>query len=85
MNYSQLNLLLNVVTITLLSIALALVLYFLAKRKGRNARLYFVLGLVPGINGFATVYLVGAPDLTLHARVDRLLSEQQHIQASPKI
>jgi hypothetical protein len=53
------------------------VLRSLAKAKGRNATLYFVLGIIPIVNVVAFAYLVGTPDLILHAKVDRLLSELQ--------
>lgn len=71
----QPNPLLGFVPLFLLSVPLAFVLYFLAKRKGADAPFFFVLGLLPLINWLATVYLVGAPDLVLHAKMDRLLSE----------
>jgi hypothetical protein len=80
---SQPNPLLGFVPILLLSIPLAFVLYFLAKRKGQNGPLYFVLGLLPFVNGFATVYIVGAPDLTLHAKMDRLLSHLELDASKP--
>ena len=82
---SELNPLLGFVPLLLISIPLAFVLYFLAKKKGQNAPLYFVLGLLPLVNGFATVYLVGAPDLALHAKMDRLLSEVNRIVANQTV
>jgi hypothetical protein len=66
---SQPTPLLGFLPILLLSIPLALVLYFLAERKGQNAPLYLLIGLIPLVNWLATVYLVGAPDLVLHAKI----------------
>jgi hypothetical protein len=60
----------------------AVVCYFLAKAKGRNGALFFVLGLIPFVNGFITVYIVGAPDLLLHAKMDRLLSELERSRST---
>jgi len=68
--------------ILLFSVPLAFVCRDLAKAKGRNAALFFVLGLLPVVNGYATVYLVGAPDLGLHTKLDRLLSELERIRST---
>jgi hypothetical protein len=68
--------------IAILSVPLAFVCYCLAKAKLRNAPLFFVLGLIPIVNGFITVYLVGAPDLGLHSKLDRLLPELERSRST---
>lgn len=78
----QPNPFLGFLPLILISIPIAFVLRSLAKAKGRNATLYFVLGIIPLANGFALAYLVGAPDLVLHAKVDRLLSELERSRAA---
>jgi threonine/homoserine/homoserine lactone efflux protein len=61
---------------------LAIVSYFVAKEKGRNAPLFVVLGLIPIVNMFSAFFLLAAADLTLHAKLDRLLAEIERQKAA---
>jgi hypothetical protein len=64
------------IPLLVLSMFLAVVCYRIAKEKGRNAVLFLVLGLIPIVNGLVALYVVGAPDLVLHAKIDSLLSRK---------
>ena len=55
----------------------AIVAYALAKAKGRNKILWAVLGLVPLANIFCTWYLVGATNLILEEKIDRILKHME--------
>jgi uncharacterized membrane-anchored protein len=58
-------------------ILLALISHMLAKQKGRNVVLWTILGLIPGINMICIYYFVGATNLTLEKKIDKLLRSQK--------
>lgn len=58
-------------------ILLALISHMLAKQKGRNVVLWTILGLIPGINMICIYYFVGATNLTLERKIDKLLKSQK--------
>ena len=72
---------LGFVPIPLLSIPWALCSTSLPRH---NAPLYFVLGVLPLVNWFATVFIVGAPDLVLRAKIDRLISDLRQVSQTQK-
>jgi uncharacterized BrkB/YihY/UPF0761 family membrane protein len=46
----------------------------LAKEKGKDITLWTVLSLIPLINFFVLLYLVGTPNTALDKKVDRILN-----------
>jgi uncharacterized BrkB/YihY/UPF0761 family membrane protein len=46
----------------------------LAKEKGKDITLWTVLSLIPVINFFVLLYLVGTPNTALDKKVDRILN-----------
>ena len=56
-----------------LSMALGITAYLLARDKGRNVILWTVLGVVPVVNFVCIWFVVGAANLRLERKVDQLL------------
>jgi hypothetical protein len=52
----------------------------LAKEKSKDVALWTVLGVIPGVNYFVLLYLVGAPNTGLEEKIDKLLSLLQKQQ-----
>ncbi len=46
----------------------------LAQDKGKNVTKYTILGCIPLLNYFATMYLVGATNKNLEDKIDQVLS-----------
>ena len=63
----------------LMCVPTAIVAYALAKTKGRNTILWTFLGIVPLVNIFCTWYLVGATNLIMEEKIDRIL---QHMEGA---
>ena len=57
----------------LMSIPMGIVAHVLAKQKGRHVVLWTILGIIPLVNMFCTWYLVGASNLLLEEKIDRIL------------
>jgi hypothetical protein len=55
------------------SIGLAWVGNLLAKEKGRDVRKWTILGAIPGVNIFATLYFIGAINRKLESRLERIM------------
>lgn len=58
----------------LMMIPLAIISNMLARQKGRNVALWTVLGLIPGVNMFCIYYFIGATNLKLEEKIDKLLN-----------
>ena len=52
---------------------LAYACFRLAEEKQRNAPLWALLGFIPFVNLFAIVYIVGATNLEVERKLDRVL------------
>jgi hypothetical protein len=50
------------------------VCYALASQKGYNTVIAVIAGLVPGLNFYVMMYLIGAKDRHLDAKLDNILS-----------
>ena len=57
----------------------------LAKEKGKNITLWTILGLVPDVNFYSLLYLLGAPSKVLEEKMDRILNLLQNQQHNLKI
>ena len=57
----------------------------LAKEKGKNITLWTILGLVPAVNFYSLLYLLGAPSKVLEEKMDRILNLLQNQQHNLKI
>jgi hypothetical protein len=71
---NQFNLLLSFLPLLLISLLFALLGHFLAKEKGRNVKLWTILGAIPFVNMFLMWFFVGAANLRLEKKIDQLLS-----------
>jgi hypothetical protein len=58
----------------LLSLVYGFIAFLLAKDKGRNVVLWTVLGFLPLVNFLVLPYFIGATNLRLEAKIDRLLN-----------
>jgi hypothetical protein len=63
--------------LVIISIFIAIPAYLLAKEKGRNVRLWTVLGLIPMVNFICMWFFVGAVNLRLEKKIDALLERNQ--------
>jgi len=52
----------------------------LAKEKGKDATLWTILGLIPGINIYSLLYLFGASSTILERKVDQILAQMKMMQ-----
>lgn len=55
----------------------SLVAHMLAKEKGRNVLLWTILGFIPVVNIFCMWFFVGAANLRLEEKIDRLLKSAE--------
>jgi hypothetical protein len=55
-----------------LGTVLGTILAFMARRKGRNPFLWFVLGFIPFVGAFAALVLASRPDVALLKRIGAL-------------
>ena len=62
------------VSFIVIYITVVLICYMLAKEKGKDITLWTVLSLIPLINFFVLLYLVGTPNTALDKKVDRILN-----------
>jgi len=51
--------------------------HMLAKEKGRNVLLWTILGFIPVVNIFCMWFFVGAANLRLEEKIDRLLKSTE--------
>lgn len=61
----------------LMLLIFGIVAHMLAKEKGRNVVLWTVLGFIPVVNIFCMLFFVGAANLRLEEKIDRLFKETQ--------
>jgi len=57
----------------LIGVFFAIPAAILAKEKGRNPVKWVILSLIPLVNGFCLMYLVGTPSSRIEEKVDLLL------------
>ena len=62
--------------LAMLSMAVGITAYLLARDKGRNVILWTVLGVVPVVNFVCIWFFVGAANLRLERKVDQLLDRR---------
>ena len=76
---AQADPLLSLLPLLVLSIVLGIVAHMLAKEKGRNVVKWTILGFIPVVNIYCLFFFVGAANLRLEDKIDRLLrnSEKQ--------
>jgi hypothetical protein len=73
MDYQPVSPALQFIPLVVLSMALGIVAYLLARDKGRNVVLWTVLGVIPVVNFFCIWFFVGAANLRLERKVEQLL------------
>lgn len=59
-----------------LTLSLGPVAFLLAREKGRNVVLWTILGFIPILNYFFLAFFMGAANLRLESKIDRLLEQQ---------
>jgi hypothetical protein len=57
----------------LMSIPILIMNIILAKRKGRNAVLYFVISIIPLAGYFAAIFLASLTDKSINDKINRIL------------
>lgn len=72
--------LITFVPFLLFSIPAAAVAFALSRQKGRNVVLWTLLGIIPMVNIFTTWFLVGATNLILDEKIDRILKRIENEQ-----
>ena len=65
--------LMSLLPMIVIGIPFALVAYHLAKEKNKNIALWTILALVPLVNAFAIPYLIGAQNVLLEKKIDRVV------------
>ncbi len=66
--------LLSMVPFTLMSLTVAVVANLLAREKGRPVAVWTLLGFIPLVNFVCIWYFVGAANLHLESKLDRILT-----------
>lgn len=61
-----------------------IVMVMLAHNKGRNVILWGVLGIVPFMSYIFMLYIVGASNLRVEKKIDRLLEILENNEAKPE-
>ena len=61
----------------LFSACMGVVAYLLARDKGRSVAVWTILGIIPVVNFFCLPYFVGASNLRIEQKLDRLLGQHQ--------
>jgi len=61
------------VPLIILTIPLFFICRSLAQEKGRNVNLWSILGIIPAVNYFAVIYLVGAKNNILENKLDKII------------
>ena len=57
------------VPLVIITIPFLIMICFLARRKGRSLALYFVLGLIPGVNMLSALWLASQTDESIRAEL----------------
>ena len=65
----------SIVGTLVLLLAMPIIAAMLAAEKGRNVTLWAILGAIPGFNALAMIYFVGATNLRLEEKLDRILAQ----------
>lgn len=74
---SQPDPIVSIVVPIIMMLIFSLIAHMLAKEKGRNVVLWTILGFVPVVNIFCMWFFVGAANLRLEEKIDRLLQATQ--------
>jgi len=64
----------------IISIPIMFICRSLAKEKGKDATLWTILGLIPGINIYSLLYLFGASSTILERKIDKILAQMKMMQ-----
>jgi hypothetical protein len=62
------------------SILFMFICHSLAKEKGKDVTLWTILGLIPGINIYCLLYLLGASSTILEGKIDKILAQIKMMQ-----
>lgn len=71
---SNTNLFVSLIPFLLITLAIGVIGYFLAKDKGRSAFRWAILCVIPGFGYCFLAYLVGCTNLRLEAKLDAILA-----------
>jgi hypothetical protein len=70
------NVFMSLIPLVIMGLALGIVGHFLAKDKGRPVLRWTVLCVIPFINIFCLMYLIGSTNLRIEAKLDAILKGQ---------
>lgn len=62
------------IPLLIMTLPLIFICRSLAKEKGKNVAAYTILGIVPLVNYFILLYLVGATNKIMERKIDKVLS-----------
>jgi hypothetical protein len=60
------------IPLLLMSLIFAFILRSIAKRKGKHEWLWFIYGIIPGLNMLVGIWLASLPDMSLYGEIDAL-------------
>lgn len=63
---------LQFVPLLIITIPFLITMFFLARRKGRSFVVYFLLGLIPGVNIIAALWLASQTDASVRKELEEL-------------
>ena len=69
--------LITLIMFAMISVLVAIIANKLAREKGRNVTLWTILGCIPMINFICLQYFIGAANLKLEEKIDKLLSQSE--------
>jgi hypothetical protein len=62
----------SLVPLIIITVPFLITMFFLARRKGRSYVVYFLLGLIPGVNAIAALWLASQTDASVKAELEEL-------------
>jgi hypothetical protein len=68
--------LMSIIPLLLVSVLLGIVGHFLAKDKGRPVLRWTILCIIPGVNLYCLMFLIGSTSLRIERKLDELLKMQ---------
>ena len=68
--------LMSFIPLLLVSVLIAIVGHFLAKDKGRPVLRWTILCIIPGVNLYCLLFLIGATSLRIERKLDEILKMQ---------
>jgi len=71
---------LSFLPLVIIALPTVVLCYILATEKGKNVALWTILSLIPGINAFVLIYLIGTSNTALEGKIDKILAQVKMVQ-----